>query len=281
MTRILISNDDGITATGIRVLAEALRPLGELWIVAPDRERSATSHAISLHKPLRVREVAEREFSVDGTPTDCVYMALNYLMPEPPDLVVSGINHGPNLGNDVLYSGTVSAAMEGALFGYRAIAMSMCLPELREGRLTEASDFAAAAQFANSLAKSVLERPMPGGVLLNVNVPVGPPAKVNQYKLCRLGYTDWTDEVTPRLDPRKKQYFWIGGERAGHDNITDSDNNAIAAGFIAVTPIHYDLTDYRSFDYTRGLALETYARGDDHLGNAPLSHPVHKKGRKR
>lgn len=278
MTRILISNDDGISALGLRVLAEALAPLGELWIVAPDRERSATSHAISLHKPLRIRELGPREYSVDGTPTDCVYMALNHLMGQPPDLVVSGINHGPNLGNDVLYSGTVSAAMEGALFGYRAIAMSMCLPEVRT-KPTEAADFAAGAQFAASLAKGVLERPMPAGVLLNVNVPVGPPNLVNQYKVCRLGYTDWTDNVTPRFDPRNRPYYWIGGERAGHDSIVDSDNNAVAAGFIAVTPIHYDVTDYRSFSYTRDLGLAHYARGEDSLGDAPLAHPVHKKGR--
>jgi 5'-nucleotidase len=273
--RILLSNDDGMTATGIRVLAEALRPLGELWVVAPDRERSATSHAISLHKPLRIREVAAREFTVDGTPTDCVYLAMHQLMAGPPHIVVSGINHGPNLGNDVLYSGTVSAAMEGALFGYRAIAVSLCLPELREGRLTEPADFAAAAAFTARLAGVVMEQPLQPGVVLNVNVPLGAPERVSRWKLCRLGYTDWADAVTARVDPRRRPYFWIGGERSGHDDIADSDNNAVGDGLIAVTPIHYDITDYRSFGYSRGLRVPGFTSEEDGLGSSPLPHPVH------
>ncbi|MEO1173285.1 MAG: 5'/3'-nucleotidase SurE, partial [Myxococcota bacterium] len=127
--RILLSNDDGIHARGIRTLAEALEPLGELWVVAPDRNQSGTSHSISLHDPLRIKRIQERRFSVDGTPADCVYLALHHILPGPPDIVFSGTNHGPNLGNDVIYSGTVSAAMEGALYGYRAVAMSLALDE--------------------------------------------------------------------------------------------------------------------------------------------------------
>ncbi len=276
--RILLSNDDGVQAPGLRALAAALSPLGELWIAAPDRERSATSHAISLHKPLRVRQLGEREFALDGTPTDCVYLALHHLLPGPPDIVVSGINHGPNLGNDVLYSGTVSAAMEGALFGHRAIAVSLCLSEMQGGRLAEVKDFEVAARFAAGLARTVLERAMPLGVVLNVNVPLGEP---RGYKLSRLGYTNWADEVTPRKDPRGKPYYWIGGERLGHDDIADSDNNAVGAGYISVTPIHYDITDYRSFASTRALAVEGFAPQADGLGDAPLSHPVHPIRRRR
>ena len=154
--RILLANDDGIQAPGLRALAQSLAALGEVWVVAPDRERSATSHSISLNQPLRLRQVGEREFSVDGTPTDCVYLGLHHVLPAPADIVVSGINDGPNLGNDVLYSGTVSAAMEGALFGYSALAVSLCLPEQRGGRASEPADFATAAEIARELVLAVL-----------------------------------------------------------------------------------------------------------------------------
>lgn len=272
--QILISNDDGIQAPGLRMLARALAEVGEVWIVAPDRERSATSHSISLHRPLRLREIGPREYSVDGTPTDSVYLGLHHVMPAPPDIVVSGINDGPNLGNDVLYSGTVSAAMEGALFGHRAIAVSLCLPEAPNGQPRRLEDFAPAAAVAKQLVHAVLAKPMPRGVLLNVNVPFGPRDAIRGIKLCRLGFTDWADVVTARVDPRGKPYFWIGGERTGYDEITDSDNNAIATGCVAVTPIHYDVTDYRSFSYARSLEVEGLTRVDDGLGEVLLPHPV-------
>jgi 5'-nucleotidase len=280
MTRILVSNDDGIEAPGIIALAEALAPLGELWIVAPDREQSATSHAISLHEPLRVRQVRERAYAVDGTPTDAVYLALHHILPGPPDVVVSGINRGPNLGNDVLYSGTVSAAMEGALFGHRAVAVSLCMPDKR-GEGNETFHFETAAAVAAEVTRAVLPTDMPMGVVLNINVPNRPRSELRGIKLCRLGYTDWADVVTVRKDPRGREYYWIGGDRRGHDDIIDSDNNGVAAGHVTVTPIHYDLTDYRSFAYTRGLRIAGFERDADNLGNDPLPHPVHPRGRKR
>jgi len=146
--RILLSNDDGIRAEGLQALRQALAPLAEIWVVAPDRERSAVSHAISLHQPLRVEQVAERQYAVDGTPTDAVYLALHHLMPEQPDLVMSGINRGHNLGNDVVYSGTVSAAMEGALFGHKAVAISLCLSEDHGLAGARTQHFETAAAFA-------------------------------------------------------------------------------------------------------------------------------------
>lgn len=274
--RILISNDDGIFAQGIRALAEACSDLGEVWIVAPDRERSATSHAISLHKPLRVRQVAEREFCVDGTPTDSVYMALHHFMPEPPDLVLSGINHGPNLGNDVMYSGTVSAAMEGAMFGYRAIAVSLCQADMQAAPTAERPmHFATAAAVTHKLAEQVLQRPMPPGVLLNVNVPNVPQDELRGIKLSRLGYSDWADAVSKRIDPRGRAYYWIGGERCAlQEELSDSDAAAVAAGYVSLTPIHYDLTDYRSFTYVRSLSFDKLEIVPDQLGATPLEHSV-------
>ncbi|MEK7705864.1 MAG: 5'/3'-nucleotidase SurE, partial [Myxococcota bacterium] len=202
-------------------------------------------------------------------------------LPEPPDLVVGGINHGPNLGNDVLYSGTVSVAMEGALFGRGAIAVSLCLPDSVRGRTLEAVDFAVAAEFVAKLADAVVAEPMPPGVLLNVNVPYLERAGVRGHKLCRLGYTDWADAVTERHDPRGRPYYWIAGQRNGTDAIGDSDNAAVDDGYISVTPIHYDVTDYRSFTYARHLALAGFDRARDALGDVTLPHPVHPKARRR
>ncbi len=279
--RILVSNDDGIDAPGLRLLADALSDIAEVWICAPDRERSAVSHAISLHTPLRAERRGEREFSCDGTPTDCIYLALNHFMSEPPDLILSGINKGANLGNDVLYSGTVSAAMEGALFGCRAAALSLCLADDQAVAGAQTHHFDTAATFACSLARAICDSDFPPGVMLNVNIPNRPRRELAGVKVTRLGYTDWADAVTERRDPRTRPYYWIGGDRTGHDDIADSDNNGINAGYITLTPIHYDLTDYRAFAATRGLALDGFRIGSDALGDDPLPHPVHPRLRRR
>ncbi len=272
--KILISNDDGIDAHGIQALTKACESFAEVWVVAPDRERSATSHAISLQRPLRVREVGPRKFTVDGTPTDCVYMGLHHLMPARPALVLGGINHGANLGNDVLYSGTVAVAMEGALFGYPAMAVSLCISD-HAGTPIDLEDFAVAAALGAELAAEIIAKPLPCGVVLNVNVPFVAREAIQGTKLCRLGYTDWSDAVSVRKDPRNKPYYWIGGDRLGTDDIQDSDNNAIAAGYVSLTPIHYDLTDYRSFDAARRLSAKSFSRTADQLGSAPLAYPRH------
>lgn len=274
LPRVLISNDDGITASGLRALVDVFASVAEVWVVAPDRERSAASHSISLHEPLRIKQLDKREFMVDGTPTDCVYVAVNHLLPEPPDLVVSGINAGANLGTDVMYSGTVAAAMEGAIFGVRAMAVSLAISDNHKGRGEVL--YKHAAQVAFDLGQSILSGPVRHGVVYNVNVPDLPRAAWQGVKLCRLGYTNWADAVDERVDPRGRRYFWIGGERTGHDSIDDSDNNALGDGHVTVTPIHYDLTDYRSFAGAREMmqALQGHAIVADGLGDSQPEHPV-------
>ena len=273
--RLLLANDDGIHAKGLRTLAGRLAALGEVWVTAPDREQSATSHSISLHVPLRVRKVGEREFSVSGTPTDSVYVGLHHILKQAPDVVVSGINHGPNLGNDVIYSGTVSAAMEAAMFGFKAIAVSLCLGE--NAAEVQELHFESAAEIVARLVTSLNEVTLPRGVLLNVNVPNRPLDQIKGTKVCRLGFNNWADKVAERVDPRGRPYYWIGGTRQGHDDIPDSDVSAIADGYVAITPIHYDLTDYRSLEVTRTIRVEGFPRAPDMLGNTPLPHPVMKK----
>jgi 5'-nucleotidase len=232
---ILLSNDDGVFAPGLAAVEEALRPLGELVVAAPDRERSATSHSISLDRPLRADEVRAGVFSIDGTPVDCVYLALLHLVGRKPDLVVSGINHGYNLGSDVFYSGTVAAAVEGALRGVPSIAVSL---ERRRQ-----SDFAPAAAFVRALVTKVLARgagAVPEGSLLNVNVPSG---QMAGYEITFLGKRVYRDLVDVRHDLRGRAYYWIGGPEADVDDLPGSDTNAVRGGRVSVTPLGLDLTN--------------------------------------
>ena len=273
MARILVTNDDGVDAPGIAALAEAMRPLGEVFVVAPDRERSAASHAITLHEPLRVEERGDQRYCVSGTPTDAVYWAIHRLLPAKPDLVVSGINRGANLGSDVLYSGTVAAALEGALFGRPSLAFSLATrPEANLGHCPD--DYQVAQQVASDLARGVLEAGLPPGVALSVNIPPVNADQIAGTKLCRLGFSDWTDVIEDRTDPRGKRYFWIGGSRAIEDPINGSDNRGIDAGHVTVTPLHYDIADYRSFAHTRGLKLESFPWVSDSLGDTVPEHPI-------
>ena len=247
--RVLLSNDDGVNAPGLAALAAAF-PDDEVWVVAPDREQSASSHAISLHRPLRIVQVGERRFSVDGTPTDAVYLALNHVLRgRPPDLVLSGVNHGPNLGNDVLYSGTVAAAMEGALLGVSAIAVSLAA--------RPPHDFAPPAAFAAGLARSVAALHPPKPILLNVNVPAGP---VKGFRYTRLGVRTYGNEVIEKQDPRGRSYFWIGGD-ASHQDIPLSDcNTVLDEGLVAVTPLRLDLTHDGLFAGLADLAVTGFRR---------------------
>ena len=246
--RVLVSNDDGHDSPGIRALAAALEPIAEVWMVAPDREQSAASHAISLHRPLRVHAVGERRWAVDGTPTDCIYLAMNHFMKGArPDLVVSGINKGANLADDVTYSGTVAAAMEGALFKVPALAFSLASRK-REW------DFGHAAGFARKLVESMIARPPAAGMLLNVNVPDGP---VKGFALTKLGKRSYGQVVDERVDPRGRKYYWIGGDEQGHENIPGSDCNVTYdQGLVSITPLNLDLTHHSQLDALRGLRIE-------------------------
>jgi 5'-nucleotidase len=251
--RILLSNDDGVHAAGLRALAAAFEG-DEVWVVAPDREQSASSHAISLHRPLRVHELSPRWWAVDGTPTDAVYIGLNHVLKDArPDLVVSGINHGPNLGNDVHYSGTVAAAMEAALLGVHALAVSLAA--------APPHDFAEAARFAVALGRRVGASPPSGGtLLLNVNVPAGP---VRGYRVAPLGKRTYGNAVVEKVDPRGRHYYWIGGEGgAVNEDIPGTDCNTVMLdGFASVTPLRLDSTDDEVLDALTALTVPGFAGG--------------------
>ena len=255
--RILVSNDDGVDAPGIKALATALVPLGEVWVVAPDREQSGTSHSISLHRPLRLSERSERWYAVDGTPSDSIYIALNHLMRGGrPDLVVSGINHGANLADDITYSGTVAAALEATMLGVPSVAISRCRP----GR---DSDFGPAARFARALVEGLEAHRLPPGVLLNVNVP--PTSDGTTYRVTRQGKRAYGAEVIVKTDPRGRPYYWIGGDPLAHEHLPGSDANAVYdEQVISVTPLHLDMTH----DRTRTDMLEWALPGATRVGGS-------------
>jgi 5'-nucleotidase len=243
---ILISNDDGIRSEGIARLASALKRVGTVYVVAPDRERSAASHSLTLHRPLRVHKVEPQSYAVDGTPTDCVTLAVNGILPARPDIVVSGINHGGNLGEDVSYSGTVSAAMEGTLLGIPSIAVSLA------GR--DGFDFTAAAAFAARLVRHVFKSGLPKDTLLNVNVPPGRSAK--EYRITNLGKRYFSDVVVEKVDPRGKKYYWIGGDMVRWEGGKEADFQAIQDGFVSITPIHLDMTNYDTIKELRRWSIK-------------------------
>jgi len=245
---ILVCNDDGIHSEGLHALEAALATIGEIYTVAPDREQSAVSHSLTLHRPLRIDEIAPRRFAVNGTPTDCVNLAVKGFLPVRPQLVVSGINRGANLGDDVTYSGTVSAAMEGSLLGIPSIAVSLVIKGTPH-------HFAPAAEFAAVLAKEVIVQGMPSDTLLNVNVPNLPREDLKGFLLTRQGKRRYAETMEVRVDPRGKKYYWIGGDDLGFDPEEGTDCVAVHDGLISVTPLHVDLTNYRALQELRGLQL--------------------------
>lgn len=232
---ILVTNDDGIGAEGIQTLAEAMEPLGEVWVVAPRDEQSAVSNAISLRDPLRVREHGERRLAVSGTPTDCVYVALNHVLDRRPAVCVSGINHGGNLGDDILYSGTVAAAIEATMCDVPSIAFSLAGYGER--------DFEPTVGHATEMTRKLMNRDIPRSVFLNVNFP--PEVTVDtSVQLTKLGRRNYGRVVVEKKDPRNREYFWLGGSELGFDDIPGSDCNAVSEGTISLTPVDLDLTHY-------------------------------------
>lgn len=236
--RILLSNDDGILAKGLSVLEQAATPLGDIYVVAPDREQSATSHSLTLHHPLRPVRLGERRWQVDGTPTDCVMLACEALLDERPEYVISGINHGPNMGEDVLYSGTVAAAMEGLALGIPAIALSFGGNVLRADAILDTQ-----VSQIRALLDHLMRLPQfPSDTLLNVNLPAVPGSEIKGIKLTRLGRRVFSDSITKMKDPWGREILWIGGGSVEWSGPDDSDFRAVHDGYISVTPLHLDLT---------------------------------------
>jgi 5'-nucleotidase len=247
--RILLSNDDGYQARGLRVLAENLGPLADITVVAPDRNRTGASNSLTLETPLRVEQVERNLYYVNGTPTDCVHLAVTGLLEEEPDMIVSGINHGANLGDDVIYSGTVAAAVEGRFLGLPALAISLVL---KSGQ-----HFETAAAVTRRLIEHMMARPIPSETIFNVNVPDLPLDEIQGYEITRLGYRHKSEPVIRALDPKNQPIFWIGAAGPEQDAGPGTDFHAIANGRVSISPIKIDLTDHRALsplqDWLHGL----------------------------
>ena len=239
MTRILLTNDDGIHSKGLIQLEEALKEIGDVYVVAPASEMSGASHSLTLARPLRIRQIDDRHWTVDGTPTDCVTLALNKILPpeELPHICASGINHGGNLGDDATYSGTVAGALEATILGVPGLAFSLVA--------RENFDFTEAARFAVLAVRKVLAERLPEGTLLNINVPVG---EIKGAMVTRQGIKNARPVITEHIDPRGKPYFWIGEEYFNSNAAGGTDYNAIERGFISVTPLRSDMTDHQALD---------------------------------
>ncbi len=228
---VLCSNDDGVDAPHLEALASRIEAFAEVIVVAPERQRSAASHAITLHKPLRLKEVRPRRFALSGTPVDCVYLGVLKLCDRRPAVVVSGVNDGYNLGSDVFYSGTVAAAVEGALRGAAGIACSVA---------PRAPDPERALDFAAEVVRAAIDEPIPPGTVLNVNMPG---TGTDQYQWTMLGRREYADDVVERRDPHGRAYYWVGGGPTGHEHVEGTDCVAVARGWNSITPMHLDLTD--------------------------------------
>lgn len=236
--RVLLSNDDGITAPGLKVLEDAIRPhVRELWVCAPETEQSATSHSLTLRRPLRIRHVSERKYAIDGTPTDAVLLGVSRIMADArPDLVISGINRGGNLGEDVTYSGTVAAAMEGALLGIPSVALSQVYEDRHKVK------WATGAKWTPKVLKQLLVAGWPKGIFININFPDVTVAKVTGVEICRQGRRKIGGKLTRGVDPRGDEYFWIGPQRDEERFLKGTDLAAVNSGAISVTPLAMDLT---------------------------------------
>jgi 5'-nucleotidase len=248
MPLILVTNDDGISSTGIKTLSKALKAVGDVYVVAPETEQSAVSHALTLHRPLRHHEVDTNTYYVNGTPTDCVVIAVNKILPHRPDIIISGINHGGNLGDDITYSGTVAAAMEGMIMGIPSMAVSLVTDYTVNGDYHKSvSRFETAAEYAGELSRKILEKGLPKDTLLNINVP--DTEKINGMKITRQGKLVYDDAIRELSDPRGRTCYWIGGGIPKWESGDKTDLEAIRNGYISITPVHLDLTNYEAIHY--------------------------------
>jgi len=240
---ILVTNDDGVYAPGIRALFAAMQSLGRAVIVAPEQDKSAVSHSLTMNRPLRVKELEADVYTLDGTPTDCVTIGMNKVLQRRPDLIVSGINPGPNLGDDISYSGTVSAAIEGTMYDIPSLAFSLA------GEVP--FDFTVAADVAWKLASMALQFSLPEGTLLNINVPGCGPADIKGIRFTRQGRRIYTNAIQETFDPWGRKHYWIGGGTVQWTGGEDTDEQALREGYISVTPIQLDVTNHAGIDYLR------------------------------
>jgi 5'-nucleotidase len=242
---ILLSNDDGVSSEGLHSLREILLKTDDVWVVAPDSERTCTAHAITVHNPLRINDHGNHVFSTNGTPADSVILAMQVVLPRKPDLVISGINKGPNMGSDVVYSGTVAAAKEGAFAG--TISMAVSVNGRRDFLFEEAS------RSVWDIVNIFRDHVLPPSTFLNVNIPNIPYEKVRGIEVTRLGKRIYNGNIVERHDPRGAKYYWFGGDAEGYEPIAGTDLQAVHEGYISITPLHWDLTSYGSLDQVRGI----------------------------
>jgi 5'-nucleotidase len=246
---ILVTNDDGVTAPGIQALIAAMKELGDVVVIAPDKPQSGMGHAITINSTLRINKISVygvlEEYSCTGTPVDCVKLAVNKILKRKPDLCVSGINHGSNMSINVIYSGTMSAAVEGAIEGIPSIGFSLCDFDIN-------ADFTASAEYAKRIARQVLEHGIPEGVCLNVNIPTLSLNELKGIMVCRQAKANWIEELDERFDPSGKPYYWLTGTfKNFEDNAEDTDVWALENGYVSVVPVHFDMTAYHTISYLK------------------------------
>jgi len=250
---ILVTNDDGITAPGLHALVEAMRDLGDIYVVAPDSPQSGMGHAITINNPLRLDEVnvhgEHMWFQCSGTPVDCVKIAIDKILHKKPDICVSGINHGSNSSINVIYSGTMSAAMEGAIEGIPSVGFSLLDYSLN-------ADFSGAKAYARMIASNVLKAGLPSGTLLNVNIPNLEIDDIKGVKVCRQANAKWVEEFDERLDPNRRKYYWLTGRFMNHDKGLDTDEWALANGYISLVPVQFDFTAHHAIPFLNELNYE-------------------------